>query len=196
MEWKTNTTILDELRTRRPSEIWVVLVKTFMPMLVSFAREHGVPQGEAEDAAQEIWAEFVKGLRAGRYDKKKGKLHDWLFGIARYKIRSYVRGIPREVTAARNCSKGACPENRADGKTVKHMDASEWNREFLLAALKYAAEKVTERTFTAFKLYAIEGLPAAEVAEKLGMTVAAVHLAKHRVLAKMREYFEKYYCTV
>ncbi len=196
MEWITNTTILNELRTKQPNEIWVTFVDTFMPMLVRFARNHGVPRSEAEDAAQEVLAEFVKGLRAGKYDKEEGRLHDWLFGIARYKIRSYLRRIPREVTVADNSSKGSYLENLPDIRTAKNMQDSKQNRESLLACIEYAAKKSSEKTFAAFKLYALEGLTTAEVAEKLGMTVTAVYLAKHRVLARMREYAEKHYQTV
>ncbi len=42
-------------------------------------------------------------------------------------------------------------------------------------------------TWEAFRRFAIEGLPAAQVAAELGLTVNAVTLAKSRILKRLRE---------
>jgi len=42
-------------------------------------------------------------------------------------------------------------------------------------------------TWEAFRRFAIEGLPAAQVAAEMGMTVNAVTLAKSRILKRLRE---------
>ena len=196
MEWTTRTTILNELRKKQPSEIWKVFVETFMPILASRAAEKGLQPIEAEEVAEDILTEFFKALRAGRYKKERGRLHDWLFGIAHYKIRSFVRARHRELRIWGDCTEGFDIANLPDEKAVKETWDSESRRIVLSACLRYAFKKSSRRTFDAFVLYFLKELPTAEVAEKLGMSGDAVHLAKHRVLARMREYAEKFYRTV
>ena len=43
-----------------------------------------------------------------------------------------------------------------------------------------------DATWQAFRQTALEGKPAAEVAETLGMSVGAVYVAKSRVLARLK----------
>jgi DNA-directed RNA polymerase specialized sigma24 family protein len=50
--------------------------------------------------------------------------------------------------------------------------------------------KFEDRTFKAFWMVAAEGRSALAVADKLGMTVAAVHTAKCKVLKRLKEELE------
>lgn len=57
----------------------------------------------------------------------------------------------------------------------------------LQRALDEAAGAFEARTMEAFELFARRGVPAAEVAERLGMSVNGVHQAKSRVLKAVGE---------
>ena len=70
-------------------------------------------------------------------------------------------------------------------------DEDEWNREYQQHLLAWAAERVRdsfqESTWAAFWQTAVEGRSGKEAAEQLGITVAAVYLAKSRVMARLKE---------
>jgi RNA polymerase sigma-70 factor (ECF subfamily) len=77
---------------------------------------------------------------------------------------------------------------------VADSDQSAWDREYQQRLFAWAAEQVRPRceeaTWQAFWLTAVEGAAAAEVARRLNLAVAAVYLAKSRVMARLREQIE------
>jgi RNA polymerase sigma-70 factor (ECF subfamily) len=73
-----------------------------------------------------------------------------------------------------------------------HVDESAvWDREYERRLLDVAAEQVRlefeNPTWQAFWRTAVEGQPAKEAAEGLGMSVGAVYIAKSRVLNRIKE---------
>ena len=68
---------------------------------------------------------------------------------------------------------------------------AQWEAEHRQRLFSWASEKVQSevepRTWQAFRLTAVEGRPGKEVAQELNMTVAAVYLAKSRVMARLKE---------
>jgi RNA polymerase sigma-70 factor (ECF subfamily) len=46
-------------------------------------------------------------------------------------------------------------------------------------------------TWEAFRLTAVEGLPPAKVAGRVGLSVGAVYVAKSRVIARLRQEIER-----
>ena len=77
-------------------------------------------------------------------------------------------------------------------KTTKDTWNAEWRRMVVLGCLKCAFREFSTETFNAFRLYAIVGKPADEVAKELGTTANAVRIAKHRILVRMREFVEQF----
>ena len=69
--------------------------------------------------------------------------------------------------------------------------SAEWDADYERQLFHYAANIVkqdfTPVTWQAFWLSSIEGLPGRDVAEKLGLTVAAVYLAKGRVMTRLKD---------
>jgi DNA-directed RNA polymerase specialized sigma24 family protein len=82
VEWTTTTQVLSDLRASNESPAWQEFDRHFRKVVVSFARHSGLAADEAEDAAQETMLAFVKAFRDGKYDSEKGRLRDWLFGVA------------------------------------------------------------------------------------------------------------------
>jgi hypothetical protein len=85
-----------------------------------------------------------------------------------------------------------------DRLKVARPDASDWGRlqETYLPLIARWLGRIpglegetdfTPATWEAFRLFAIDGLPAARVAEELGMNVNSVLQAKSRILRRLRE---------
>src|SRR5262249_51192292 len=74
--------------------------------------------------------------------------------------------------------------------TPQPEETAEWEREYRRGLLAWAAEQVRPQvqkaTWQAFWQTAVHGKEAKEVAPALGLTVAAVSLAKSRVMARLR----------
>jgi RNA polymerase sigma-70 factor (ECF subfamily) len=78
-----------------------------------------------------------------------------------------------------------------ENQPAPSLDQACWDQEYEQRLFTWAAEQVRGRfqdtTWQAFWQTAVEGKSGKEVAAALGMTVAAVYLAKSRVMARLRE---------
>ena len=186
MAWQTTTQILERLQGREDPEAWRALCTHFDPVIRGFARQLGLNAQDAEDAAQETLATLVKGLRNGRYDRTKGRLSAWLFGVARNVVLHLRSHRPREQALGTQYD-DRLPDDRAMQMTWD----GQWQRVLLGHGLAQVRGETDPNVFEAFRLYCLEERPVDEVAERLGMSRNAVYIAKSRVLTSLRRWEDR-----
>ena len=79
---------------------------------------------------------------------------------------------------------------QAGENLVEQLDA-EFRREVMDRAMERVRQRVSERTWDAFRLTALEGLSGAAAAERLEMKIARVYGAKSEVKGMIREEVRK-----
>ena len=188
MKWVTTTTILHDLRDYANRDAWDHFVGRFREPLRRFAASQGIPGAQAEDVAQETLAAFAESLRLGRYERDRGRLSSWLFGIA-YKqvLKERTRQTRRERPIG-----GADELESARHLSQHEQDAADhWKRAWDGFVARVCMEQIRREfrgeSVRAFELLVREERTPAETAETLGVTVKAVYNAKHRILKRMRE---------
>lgn len=184
----TSTALLNGLHDPRNEEIWREFDGRFRPLLVSFGRRLGLDTADAADVAQETLLQFVRDYRAGKYDRSRGRLGAWLMGIARHRLQDARR------------SKIARREVRGESALAMLCDETEfsaiWDAECRQAVLEEAlrelsqSSRVTKQTWQAFRMHVVDQVSVEDVAVRLGTTIKAVYLAKHRYLRRLRETVE------
>lgn len=184
-DWITTSTILDQLGDTRQSNAWRMFVGRFRQPVVGFARRMGLSAADAEDVAQDTLATFVEAFRAGRYDRSKGRLSKWLFGIA---LRVAFSKRRRAMRSARDI-----PFNPDDSDHAAPIDAQasrEWNEAWEMSLYQLCLDRVRQEvepmTMRAFELVVRGECSPADVAQKLNIPVKAVYNAKHTVLKRLR----------
>ncbi len=193
MDWHTSSTILVGLRDFQNRGAWLRLSDTFRAPIVRFARRLGLAEPDAEEVAQETLAEFAAAYRQGRYDRDRGRLSRWLFGIAWRQAQNRRRAQARQA-ARIPISPGdtaACAE-LPDETAASHSWDVEWEQTLLQHCLTRVAQEVEPATYQAFRLAIESDEPAQSIADKLGIPVKAVYNAKHRVLRRVRELREEF----
>ena len=122
------------------------------------------------------------------YDPARGSFRGWLFTVVRNELRDMHAGRRRPGRGVG----GTDAQDLLDAWPAPEDDlAAQWDREherrlFVWASSRVRGE-VQESTWCAFWETAVEGKDAKETAIELGMSVAAVYLAKSRVMARLRE---------
>ncbi|MEW6251673.1 MAG: sigma-70 family RNA polymerase sigma factor [Planctomycetota bacterium] len=184
----TSTVLLEGLRTAQNRTIWQQYVDRYRPVLVAHARRVGLSAADAEDVAQEALAAFCQAYRAGKYEREKGRLRDWLFGIARNQLSNWRRRQPRREMriGGPGDESGVVGQLPGEDEWVCLWE-QEWRDAVLRRCLEVVQTEVDPNTLTAFELFAAQGVPAKQVAERLGISPNAVFIAKHRVLRRIRE---------
>ncbi len=183
----TSITLLNGLRDLADRQAWDRFMQRYQPLVAAFATKMGLGEHDVQDACQETLLAFVAGYRAGNYDRDKGRLRSWLFGIAHRKvtdIRRHVRDCP--VVADRTDATGVLAAVPSPEAAAQFWE-QEWERAVLRACLAEVARQFDVATMQAFELYVLDERPAEEVAERLGTTRNAVYLSKHRVMNRMCE---------
>jgi len=181
---RTTTALLEGLLDPADHETWLAFDGRYRPVLIAFARRLGLSPEDAADAAQETLARFVKSFRGGKYDRDRGRLSSWIIGIARHSVYDLLQ--QRAGSPERGMS--AIAELPDDSHLTRV-----WDEECRLAILRDGLDELRRETRTsggtlrAFEMLALERCRPAEVAERLGMTLNDVYLAKHRCLKRLRD---------
>jgi len=164
---------------------WREFYDRYVPIIRGFARNMGVNANESEDVVQEVLIGFFSVGSKFVYDPAKGRFRGYLRRATLNAIRARAR---RSKLPAVNID-GISVEQPGTG--VKEVDEA-WDAEWERHTLSRAMERVREdykdsKTFRAFEQYAIMGLAATEVAEKLEMTRESIYQAKTRITDALRE---------
>ena len=187
MEWITTTQVLETLKTSDNAVVWQGFRDNFFPIIVNFARHIGLNPTDAEDAAQNTILEFLKAYRGGKYDREKGRLSHWLFGLARNVILHYRSNRSPELLISDKTSETPYWNGVIDEESAQKTWTMEWRKVLLAKCLNRARQELDKKTFQAFELYALSEMSVEEVAQKLGMSENAVYIAKTRVVNRLRQ---------
>ena len=187
----TSTSLLEALEKPENRTAWQQFVERYRPLVMHYAQNRfGLALHDADEAAQNTLAAFADAYQRGRYDREKGRLRKWLFGIATRQIRDFVRkrGKGREVQVPdRGTSTGFLPRIPDNDAELEEMWQEDWRRAVYQQCMVEVQAQFDAKTVEAFVLFAKQGMAAKEVAKKLGMTENAVYLAKYKILKRIRE---------
>jgi RNA polymerase sigma-70 factor (ECF subfamily) len=188
MDWVTTSTILDGLRDLENRAAWDGFVRRFRSPIVSFAAGMGVPASEREDVAQETLLAFVGSYQKGAYDRGKGRLSSWLFGIAYRQVLMHIRREKRPDRPLPAPGDGrASGDDPSDARfATTHWDLK-WEEFVFAECYRRVRAELSDETLRAFEAVVFEDASADEAAARLGVPVKAVYNAKHRVLKRVRE---------
>lgn len=131
-----------------------------------------------EELVQETFAQAMASAR--RFDPRR-RFDAWLHGIALNVVRQLWRRTRTEVRAHARLEVATAISRRHDGPDLSHLQR-ERSR-----ALYAALAELPDRWREAFVLRELQGIEAAEVARRLGVTTGNVHVRVTRARARLRE---------
>ena len=203
-----SSTLLESVKARRP-EAWRRLVDLYGQVVYRWCRKSGLGAEDAADAVQDVFSAVSQHLPGFRRTKPGDSFTAWLSIITRSKISDHFRrnasspqaqGGTRaqqriqEIPQPEQRSADAEPEGdspffrSAKNATVPaDFDLIEAQRVLSRRAAELVRAEFEPKTWQAWWKTAVEGRPAADVADELGMTPAAVYKAKSRVLLRLRQ---------
>lgn len=183
-----SSTLLQRVQARRP-EAWDRLVRLYSPVIYRWCRRAGLQADDAADVLQDTLSAVFKHVAGFRREDTSDSFTAWLATITRNKIRDFYRrrhGRPEARGGSTALAELAEVPEAASTDEVVQPDAASSN---LLShqALDLIRAEFENRTWSAFWQTSVDGLPPAQVADELGMSVAAVYMAKSRVIRRLRQ---------
>lgn len=182
-------TTVSALLTRLPGltdeQAWQVFNDRYSPLLKGFFSKLGVTGDPARDLTQDTITKAIDGLRSGSYRRDRGRLRDWMGGIAKNVLREYRRGQFHDGRGIQAKTvfwdKQADPDGDQEQRGVEERFDQIWVRARLSALIRQASTAFSHRDLRCYFLVEVHKRPIAEVASLLKMSVSAVYSRRRAV---------------
>jgi RNA polymerase sigma-70 factor (ECF subfamily) len=170
------------------TDAWKDLLDLYRPLILSWLNRQGVPACDLDDLTQEVLLCVVKYLPRYEHSGNRGAFRSWLRTIVCRRTADYWREIDADTQAQGGSGATAALQEIADPDSALNRQWDEDHDRYVLDCLLDMMEEEFEPiTLRAFRRLALDGVSGAEAAQELGLSVAAVYMAKSRVLARIRQ---------
>jgi RNA polymerase sigma-70 factor (ECF subfamily) len=170
------------------TDAWKDLLDLYRPLILGWLNRQGVPARDLEDLSQEVLLSVVKHLPGFHHSGQRGAFRTWLRTIVCRRTADYWRAIDADTQAQGGSSATAALHQIADPDSELNQQWDEQHDRYVLdCLLDLVQEEFEPLTLEAFRRLALDGVSGAEAAQELGLSVAAVYVAKSRVLARIRQ---------
>jgi RNA polymerase sigma-70 factor (ECF subfamily) len=167
---------------------WKDLTDLYRPLILGWLHRQGVPARDLEDLSQEVLLSVVKHLPGFQHSGQRGAFRSWLRTIVCSRTTDYWRAVDAGTQAQGGSGATAALQQIADPDSDLNRQWDEEHDRYVLdCVLDLVEEEFEPITLQAFRRLALDGVSGAEAAGELGLSVAAVYVAKSRVLARIRE---------
>jgi RNA polymerase sigma-70 factor (ECF subfamily) len=183
----TSVSLLDRLKAAGPdASDWNRLQGIYLPLISRWLGRVPGLGAEADDLAQEVFVVVIREIP--RFQRQReGSFRAWLRQVTVNKVRTHRRRRNRRPTVGVDATDGFL-NSLADpnGELAREWDMDH-DRHVFEKLLAVVQSDFNSTTWEAFRRFAVDGLPAAVVAEELGLIVNAILQAKSRILKRLRE---------
>ncbi len=184
---RTSLTLLEKVR-QNDREGWQRLVSLYGSLVSYWCKQAGLQRADADEIGQEVFLAVSRSIGVYRHDRPGDTFRGWLWVIAQNKIRDRSMPLGGQGLGGGKAPKQLAlipsPEVASDGGFDAQEKAILYRR--AIAMVESSFETTTRRAFW----LVIAGWRAGDVATELAISVAAVYIAKSRVLSRLREEFE------
>ena len=179
-ESRTSASLLARLRQAPADQsAWAEFVDRYGRKVYGWCRHWGLQEADAQDVTQDVLVRLAEKMRGFAYDPARS-FRAWLKTLARHAVSDFCDARGRAAAAGGSQAVELLQTVEAREDLVRRLE-DEFDREVFEEAVARVRARVTPKTWRVFELTAQEGRSGAEAAEALGMTVAAVFVAKGRV---------------
>jgi RNA polymerase sigma-70 factor (ECF subfamily) len=183
----TSLSLLERLKFARPDDLdWRKLRDLYEPLIHRWLS--GVPglRDEADDLVQEIFVVLVREVPSFER-QRQGSFRAWLRRVTVNRIRAFWKARQKRPLAGLEEADRYLSQLEDPNSDLSRQWDQEHDKHVAQRLLAIVQPDFEPNTWTAFTRFALDGLPAAEVARQLGMSESAVVQAKSRILKRLRE---------
>jgi RNA polymerase sigma factor (sigma-70 family) len=183
----TRASLILRIGSAEDAQAWEEFLRLYQPVVYRLARRQGLQHVDAEELVQEVMLRVARNVEDFDPNPERGRFRSWLFRIARNLIVNYLTRRKFQTLGTGLLGvQSLLEQQNGRESSLSQLIEIEFRRCRFEHAARLVRSAVTEKTWNAFWLSAVDELPIARVAMQLGMTVGAVSVARIRVVARMR----------
>jgi len=187
----TRPSLLARIKDTGDRQAWAEFVDIYAPLIYGYALKQGLQDADAADLTQEVLGAVARSAARLDYDPRRGTFRGYLFRVVRNELCDFGTARKRHKPGTGDTNvRRQLEEQPAPSDDEVAAWEREYERQLFALACGHVRGDFQESTWQAFWLTAIQGKSGKEVAGVLGMTTAAVYLAKRRVTERLKEQIE------
>jgi RNA polymerase sigma-70 factor (ECF subfamily) len=183
----TSLSLLDRLkRAGSDAADWQRLQELYLPLIRAWLRRVPGVGDEADDLAQDVLVVLFRELPA--FERRRdGSFRAWLRQITLNRIRAFQKSRgKRALTGGGEQGADLLAQLADPSSDLSRQWDEDHDKHVFQKLLAVVQPDFAPATWQAFTRFALDGRPAAQVAEELGLSASAVVQAKFRVLKRLR----------
>jgi RNA polymerase sigma factor (sigma-70 family) len=185
---QTHRTLLERLAQsgRENQAAWSEFVDRYGRKIYGWCLRWRLQDADAQDVTQIVLLKLAQRMKDFTYDPRRS-FRAWLKTVTHHAWQDYVDSR-QTITLSPG---GDQATDVLDSITARDDLSRELEGLFDLELLETAMQRIRLRaaphTWTAFSMTAVEGIPAPEVARRLGMKIARVYAARSTIQQRLQE---------
>ena len=183
---RTRKSLIERLHNWEDQKSWDEFYRTYWRLIYGVGIKSGLRPEEAMDVVQETTLAIAKQSREHRYDPKAGSFKVWLMNMTRWRIGDQFRKRAKDTAMVQfeeDDRKTSTLDRVADPKADKldRIWDLEWKQSVADRAIAAVKQRVSPRQFQIYDAYVLKSWGVKQTMDTLGVSMAQVYLAKHRV---------------
>jgi RNA polymerase sigma-70 factor (ECF subfamily) len=194
---QTRASLLERMRDWQDRDSWQDFFDTYWKLIYSTARKAGLSDAEAQDAVQETLISVSRRFPTFHYNVG-GSFRAWLRRLTQWRVADQFR--KRLPLRPRNQDSLDCNEKTSE--LIENMPdpaslvpnqiwERDWQKNLAEVGLARIRPRVEPLNYQLYDFYVTKDWPAKKVADRFGVGVARVHLAKCRITAMLQQEVER-----
>jgi len=195
---KTRKSLIARLDNWEDQRTWDDFYQTYWRLIYAVAMKSGLRSEEAFDCVQETILSIAKQSKKKMYDPEQGSFKTWLMNMTRWRINDQFRKRKKDTAMSggfedESDRKTAVIDRVEDpnGEVLDRLWEVEWKQNIADAALAKVKAQVSPKQYQIFDSYVVKQLEARQVQDMLGVSMAQIYLAKHRVGSVLKKELAK-----
>jgi RNA polymerase sigma-70 factor (ECF subfamily) len=190
-ECPTGSTLLVLLRSPADAQAWAAFARRYGPKIYGWCRQRGLQEADCQDVSQEVLTKLLRKLPTFAYDPARGTFRGWLRTLTLHALDDYLQARRRPGAGSGDPAALEALQSAEAREDLLHSLREAFDHELLEEAQERVKLRVSPRDWQIFQDLAVQGRTGRAVAEPLGITVAAVLMAKKRVQDRLREEIQR-----
>ena len=185
---ETRASLILRLRDAADAAAWDEVMAVYGPLVFRMAQRQGLQPADADDVVQEVFTAVARSVARWTEQSERGRFRSWLLGITRNIAVNVLTRRPHGTAGVGgdDSLKSLDAVPAADELLSDQFDV-EYRREVYRRAAEQVRDAVSASTWDAFRLTHVEDMTIADAAQKLGMSIGSVYIARSRVMNRLRE---------
>jgi RNA polymerase sigma-70 factor (ECF subfamily) len=198
----TRHSLLRRLKDRDDEASWEDFFATYSRLIYNVSVKAGLTDAESKDVVQETVMTVAKKIHEFQANPARGSFKAWLLQTTRWRIADQFRkrspgARPRQL--AEDETSLTPTTDRIPDPASLNIDAiwdEDWKHNLADAAMVKLKTQVDPEQYQMFDLHVIKQLPAAQVAEKMGVKLGKVYFAKYKVSRLLKKEIKRLEATL